>query len=221
MDDDYGHPEVGYWRRNSYEYNYHDTGSYRHIWGCYEDGDSFDSEWEYDDLGRVIWRHYRATSHSYETVTYEYDEWGNVVQKTITDSMLRGLEEKIGYVYTYDETGVILACEYWYKDFFDGVLKLQKTTVYDFDTSVPASAVLRCPSPYYKLLSVTVTDHIYGQEKTTTYEYASAEEIEGIKTVNSADLPAVYYDLYGRKATDHSTIRITRDSKGARTMMVK
>lgn len=187
------------WRDGVYEYNYEKSEGYLHIWGDIE-GHRFNDEWRYDEQGRVVWHYYRATSHSSNSDTYEYDEWGNVISVTSTDSMLQGWTEQKRYDYTYDQHGAILAVDYWFKDYFGYSLWKMNTTTFEYDSSVPAAAVLGCPSPYYKLLSVSETDN-HGVVTTTTYQYASAEGITGIETNSTADTQAAvhYYDLMGRR----------------------
>lgn len=213
-DNNYSNPEAGTWHDGYYEYNYDYTGDYRHVWGNSE-GHEFDDEYKYDDAGRVVWHHYKATSHSYETDTFAYDEWGNLVQKNSTDTMLSGMEQQTSYVYTYDDNGAILASEYWYKDYFDGRLNLWKTTVYEFDTSVPATSVLGSHSPYYKLLSVTETNIYDGKAITTTYEYAPVGGIEDIDNPTSAwnQAPAICYDLMGRRISQPRRLILNRKTK--------
>lgn len=199
ISDDY-YPERGEWRSDENEYNYHRQGNTLHIWGC-RYGRDFDDEYTFDDEGREInhINHY-SSSHSSETITHEYDDQGNLVEYTEKVSGL-GLTNIRRYCYTYDDNGAILTAQYLVcDDIYDTDFKLLSSTVYDYDTSVPASDIYGCPSSHYKLLSVTETDQ-HGNKKVTSYTYEPVDP-EVIRQIQDPDtngsLPC--YDLTGRHA---------------------
>lgn len=189
-------PESSEWYQLPYEYNYYHQGNILHIWGDNE-GHFFDDEYEYDEQGRVIRHAYNSTSHSHNIDTYEFDSYGNLTDLSEYDSMMGTCNHH--YDYTYDENGAILAIEEREKDYFASVLSLKKTTTYEYDTSVPATSVINCPSPYYKLLSTTETDPA-GNETITTYDYAPTEGLQTIKGISAEEtqLRPLNYNLLGQ-----------------------
>ncbi len=193
-------PDSGEWKAdNAYEYNYLRQNNTLRIWG-YEEDHHFDDEYTFDAQGRIVSHKDRyASTRSSETTTYEYDAQGNLVDVTETEYWSDGITSANSHRYTYDDNGAILTAEYLVRDEFGTSFVTRSTTVYDYDTSVPASAVFGCPSAHYKLLSVTETDK-YGNVKVTTYEYAPVDETNGIRQTQSHEthdtLPC--YDLTGR-----------------------
>ena len=197
---DSSNPDSGEWETdNAYEYNYHRQDNVLRIWGHDEDH-SFDDVYTFDAQGRIVsHKEYYASTRSSETTTYEYDAQGNLVDVTVTESWSGDITIANSHRYTYDDNGAILTAEYLIRDEFSTSFAHQSLTVYEYDTSVPASAVFGCPLAHYKLLSVTETDN-YGNAKVTTYEYEAVDEPEAIQQILSREaygtLPC--YDLTGR-----------------------
>lgn len=193
-------PDTGEWEDGAYEYNYLRQNNALHIWGC-EEGRRFDDEYVFDTEGREVshTNHY-ASSHSSETTTHEYDAQGNLVNVTETETWAGDITTATSHRYTYDDCGALLTAENLIRDMFDTNFAQRSLTVYDYDTSVPASAVYGCPSDQYKLLSITETDR-YGNRMITTYEYEAVDTTEAIRQLPTpeADQLLPCYDLQGRR----------------------